>query len=459
MWLKTGRPLLSIERLTSASFLKNNLTVSGLREEIARAPESVTECEIIAKYCLNVEQAWELITCLNNGKSMKFSQISTKIVSKTLQDSDLSDLVRMEYIMVHGTNEDFVACLKRLNMLLIQVHEKGLPNPDSVVRILPVVETEIVRRKPVEIDVVIDSISRLKLANVTVFQTVIESLMSEKSKLDALRPSLALSFLRELGWAGYTHSGFKEKVSPLFSSFRNYQAVTSVMIIAGGLTPAIVESCMKIFRSDLTLNRGRYALDPDSASQLIRRLVVCGFFSEAMEVFESFPEKSFLRMNKRNSISQIHRLFAASFIAPDIVCPSKVSGLRQLSAKSELTSVCSYAAASSFIHNLVVNALNRLGVDHVSEFVDQESLLMIDIFVPSLQLAIEVQGPSHYLTDLASGSRRLRPEDEFKLSVLRKRGYKVEQLSVFDFGRNHATRNADDRIREILQTHGLSCSS
>ena len=469
--LRILRPCLceNIDRLTSPNFVAS-LSIEKLRREIddAVVGGKKRECELLAKYCLNVENAWKMIGPLNRAAEVhdSFAQVANKIVSSTLNEiTSTSDVSVLQHIVSDGSTENFVSALKRLNQVLADLHTRNFSTPSTFLRVIPVVESEIVRRRKdfqmKEIRVVIDSIARLKIANVSVFEAVIEAILlfSSSSKIDLLKPSSALMFLRELGWAGYTHSVLKELVTPVLSrsSFRNFQAVSSVMIIAGGLTPGIVESCMQTFRSD---KGTKHALDADSASQLIRRLVVCGFYVEAMEVFESFPIKSFLNLNKRNSISQIHRLFAASFIAPDIVSPRKVSGLRGLSANIELTSVSAHqVGGSSFIHNLVVNALNRLQVEHVSEYVDEECLLVIDIFVPSLKLAIEVQGPSHYITDLADGSRKLRPEDEFKLAVLSKRGYKIEQLSVFDFGRNHATRNADDRIREIIAFHGSSSYS
>jgi hypothetical protein len=447
----------ALRRLTSREFVESlNSVTLGTELALSRSCFSDTEKEVLAKQCLNVEASQELIAQLL-AEGGVFSKVGSKIAIKNIKRSSLSDLSRLEHIMVHGSEQHFELALRHLNKLLALEHEKEASTPQAALRLLPTVEAEIVRRlrpsdSKVELECVIDSISRLKIANVTVFEAIIDSFLRKKDIL--LRCSSALSFLRELGWAGYTHSGFKHSVDPLFETFKNFQALTSVMIIAGGLTPCIVASCMRTFRAD---KGTKHAACVDSASQLIRRLVVCGFYAEAMEVFESFPTEKFLEMKKRNSISQIHRLFAASFIAPAIVTPSKVSRLRDLSANVELTSVAAHqSSGSSFIHNLAVNALNRLGVEHVSEFVDTESLLVIDIYVPALKLAIEVQGPSHYILDLADKSRKLRPEDEFKLEVLRARGYKIEQLSVFDFGRNHATRNADERIKEILIQHGWS---
>jgi very-short-patch-repair endonuclease len=97
-----------------------------------------------------------------------------------------------------------------------------------------------------------------------------------------------------------------------------------------------------------------------------------------------------------------------------------------------------------------VSALKRLKEVHVSEYVDEPTQLTVDIYIPDRNLVIEVQGPSHYITDLKTGQTHLRQEDEFKLSVLKKRGYNVELISIHDFGRKNATRNADNMIGDIV---------
>lgn len=184
---------------------------------------------------------------------------------------------------------------------------------------------------------------------------------------------------------------------------------------------------------------------------MIRRLVVCGFLSEAMELYRHFPKQMYKNVNDNNSVSQIQRLFLASFLDPNTVPPHEVSHLKPDVVKHEATGVMYHGGEnSSFIHALVVKALVNLGEEHVCEYVDEPTQLSVDIFIPSRNLVLEVQGPSHYITDLATGETKMRPEDEFKVSVLQARGYRVADLSIHDFGRKNATRNADSFVSNLL---------
>jgi hypothetical protein len=199
--------------------------------------------------------------------------------------------------------------------------------------------------------------------------------------------------------------------------------------------------------------------------QLIRRLVVCGYYAEAYEIFSQFPVEDYVDFlanldgasGSGFCVSQIYRLYLASILRPDLVPPEKVSPLRTELVRTQTESQTGYDSTgistgtqSSFIHTLVVNALGRLGIESVSEYIDPISLLTVDIYVPSLKLGIEVQGPSHYITDLETGETNLRPEDQFKLDVLEKVGIKIEMISIHDFGRLNATRNSDQFVQNII---------
>ena len=472
-----------VDRLTSAEFHRS-VSPEVLSSEIRRltatfsaknpTPLVLTEVKILTKYIMSIPGGHRLLRPLITLAHQAYSPaelgsdisllidhlIRTGSVDSMIANKDSDSLGEL----LRACNDvQLRKSLAEIAKYMTRIHRQGSSAiPEGLLRVIPQIESELVGRAnllstPQAVETAIELVGRLKLANVAVFEAVIGAIMKDNKERVEIKASSVLKLLRELGWAGYCHSGLLERVSPMFTSFLNYQALSSVWLIAGGLDPSIVASCMRTVQRDRSRKSSQHPLTPESHTQLIRRLVVCGYLREAMELFRHFPPSAYTSMRDRNAVSQIHRLFVASFIDPETVPPAEVACLKPDAVAHEATSVVYHQEAvqqgSSFVHSLLVASLTRLGVEHVSEFEDPKSALVIDVFVPQLNLAIEVQGPSHYITDLASGQRRLRPEDEFKIKALRSLGYQVEQVSVYDFGRNFATRNADAKVTEILNKY------
>lgn len=394
----------------------------------------------------------KIISCIVNT--------SLKNVTEMIKENDASSL---KSIIVWASDDQFLHFLSAVNDYMTQLHLGGITDiPPALVQVLPEIEGRMIRTSsmtPETVDIIATTVARLKLANVDIFkQLVKEILVWPKEEMEKnLKPAVVLKLIREMGWAGCTHSDFLHAVIPLFSRFRNYQAMSSVWILAGGLDKRIVEYCMSAIRRDYDRRNDvshSHSIGIESHCAIIRRLVTCGFFEEAMELFSHFPPTDYLNLTSKNAVSQIQRLFLASFVDPVTVPVEKIAFLKPDGVKHELTfSTFRGGEQSSYIHTLAVTALNGLKVEHISELVDEPTQLVVDIYVPSKNLAIEVQGPSHYITDLKTGERRLRPEDDFKISVLKARGYQVAILSIHDFGRNNATRNAENCIAELLSRY------
>jgi hypothetical protein len=323
-----------------------------------------------------------------------------------------------------------------------------------------------------DISVIIRVVSALKLSNEKIFRFLIDSVKksTEYELVESMAPATALKLIQDLGWSGFTERQLiTEKLVPIFRGFKNYQALTSTLIIGGGLEggrlPTLVANCMDTIRADRnrTHVNNRFSLSVEGHCQIIRRLVICGYFVEAMELFRHFTKEDYTSFIATNSTArnQIYRLFLASFVAPEIVPRSEVEFLQTDAVRTDtesqtmfdLTGGLSGASNSSFIHTLVVNSLSKLGYESVSEYFDPETMLSIDIYVPALRLGIEVQGPSHFITDLSSGETRMRPEDRFKIAVLNKVGINMEIVSIHDFGRMNATRNSGQYISNLISKY------
>ena len=429
------------------------------------ASPSFDKVSVLAKEAMETPQGVQalalLVPLIQKVKTRRFDErkIVACIVHASLQG--VPDLIRsgdvdsLKGIIRHASDNQFLEFLVALNDYMTNLHEKKRDDlPVSLVHTIPEIEDRIVRAQlsADAVPIVVNTIGRLKLANLAVFRVVVAEILKPAELNRGITPAIALKLVREMGWAGCMHSDLMERITPLFERFRNYQAMTSVWMLGGGLDPRIVEYSMKAIRRDFekrTDSSHAHAITVDGHCGIIRRLVACGFFKEAMELFSHFPPDAYTGMSSGNAVSQIQRLFLSSFLDPVTVPPEHVAFLKPDSVKHELT-FSTTREQSSYIHTLAVNALVGLNVPHVSELVDEPTQLVVDIYVEQKNLAIEVQGPSHYITDLKTGTLRLRPEDEFKINVLKARGYQVAILSIHDFGRNNATRNAENAIRGLL---------
>ncbi len=89
-----------------------------------------------------------------------------------------------------------------------------------------------------ELAAIISLISALKISNESMFRLLVDALLAiPQAELTAgFHPAIALKLLQDLGWSGLTHEKLvTESLVPVFEKFRNYQAITSALIIAGGL--------------------------------------------------------------------------------------------------------------------------------------------------------------------------------------------------------------------------------
>jgi hypothetical protein len=343
--------------------------------------------------------------------------------------------------------------LQNIVSIALKSHETILPLiPSILIRILKISPTNMSAEN---LTTLVDLVATLRTRDPNLFRLITSGLMKMSSaEIKKIRPSTALKLVREMGWGGFTHSTAIARLDSSFLTFRNFQALTSVLLIGGGLSRGVVDHCMRVVREDL--KRSKFPVTAEGHCQLIRRLVVCGYFTEAMELFRQFSKTDYLAVKDALSVSQIYRLYLASFLEPSKIDRSEVEFLRRDTLLSDVANHVAYdsngvnSSNSSYIHGLVVNALRRNQIEHVSEYLEPKTWLPIDIYIPSLNLGIEVQGPSHYITDLETGEPKLRPEDEFKLAVLRSVDVRIETISIHDFGRNHATRNADKFIMDII---------
>ena len=97
----------------------------------------------------------------------------------------------------------------------------------------------------------------------------------------------------------------------------------------------------------------------------------------------------------------------------------------------------------------VAEALSRLRWTHQVEHVTADGL-SLDMAQPGSKLAVEFDGPWHYLVDVRSGLRSLTGASLFKRRLLRKLGWKVLHLPYFEWEELGSTSARDKYLTRRL---------
>ena len=169
-------------------------------------------------------------------------------------------------------------------------------------------------------------------------------------------------------------------------------------------------------------------------SVLIWELATNGLVESALKLLRSRPIKHWKDEVDRAPVasSQLYSLYLASLAHRARMEPLEEQFLLTLQSSF---SDSSEKISSSVLHRQASDALKELKIEHVSEYKEPVSGFVVDMFIPSRNMAIEVQGPSHYLTDLVSGQAVLRPADKLKHRVLQEvANMKVIQITPWNFG-------------------------
>lgn len=96
---------------------------------------------------------------------------------------------------------------------------------------------------------------------------------------------------------------------------------------------------------------------------------------------------------------------------------------------------------SSKLHMTVSKALENIGIQHENEYMDRERTLgyIVDIYIPSTNMVIEVDGPSHYykFSNFSSSPDVINARTRFKRKQIEKLGFKVVNLRYKNINKQH----------------------
>lgn len=185
---------------------------------------------------------------------------------------------------------------------------------------------------------------------------------------------------------------------------------------------------------------------------LIWELTTCGLVSSALELFRSRPIDYWTRQIKKEQIgaSQLYHLYLGSLVDDAcILTPNELEYLKSLRSSFAITTD---DMLSSVLHRQASAAVKKLKYEHVSEYQEPVSGYVVDIYIPELNLGIEVQGPTHFVTDIETGASILREPDRFKERVLGKvAGMRIVHATPYNFGPKVKGRN-EVLMRGLIKT-------
>ena len=89
------------------------------------------------------------------------------------------------------------------------------------------------------------------------------------------------------------------------------------------------------------------------------------------------------------------------------------------------------SAGSSRLHKEVSSVLTELGVQHQNEH--SIAGLQVDIALLEQQIAVEVDGPTHFTTAKAGSKQRLLGTSQLKRRLLRGMGWRVVSVPYYEW--------------------------
>ena len=168
---------------------------------------------------------------------------------------------------------------------------------------------------------------------------------------------------------------------------------------------------------------------------LIWEFVTNGLTASALKLFRnrsiSFWESQIA--SQQINASQLYHLYLGCLLEGN--CDLSEEELRFLKSLQPQFSSINENMSSSVLHKQASDAVRKLKYEHVSEYQEPNTGYVVDIFIRSLQVAVEVQGPTHFVTHIETGALMLRAPDIFKQNVLRKVGaMRIVHATPFNFG-------------------------
>ena len=391
--LKTARPEIEISRF--AHFLKNILDEFRTKFQ-KNCPNRELSNIFWAAHVLHLDNADEVLA--NSGRS----------VAQVLQSMDCVDLSLICAGLVDSPASDF----------------------------WPVVRSELLSRGKFTAKDIPSIMCSLACAGINDRELILH-LCSAVVKDDLLNAKNIAPIVWAIATCDFVHSTVFERAvviiqdqGHLIRDPMDVRRISRAFAVTGKLDRIEKWLLEKLLNSSSTSKGG-----PIDDSVVVWEMVTNRLFESAFKFFRSKPIGEWRKIASISSsnASQIYHLFLASLVGESLKLNS--GELAFLNSLQPAFSQTTDDMSSSVLHRQSSDALRELGLEHVSEYKEPVSGFVIDSFIPSLNIGLEVQGPTHFITHLQSEAVLLRPADRFKHEVLRRvTSMRIVQATPWNFG-------------------------
>ena len=183
--------------------------------------------------------------------------------------------------------------------------------------------------------------------------------------------------------------------------------------------------CSRLIKAAEFVVRRRFSeFNPQSLAMLVWAAAVNGVYD--LEIFQRVMQIDWSSFSS-GITSATRRQLSLALVAYQWESPTRYSHPLPVLPFAPLVS--SPPQSDSLLHHQVSECLSEMRVPHENEFTITPGLV-VDIAIKSHRLAIEVNGPFHYLFG-RNGEMMLDGSTKFKSRILKKMGWKgVESLQV-----------------------------